>query len=234
VPVAIAVRVRLFARLREQAGTETERLELPPGSTLAEVYEALRRRHPALETDLKAVRAALNQEFKDWSSEVADGDEVAFIPPVSGGVHGVGVLFELTPDPLDARRLEAAVSHKGAGAICTFTGVVRDSSRGRSVTHLDYEAYAEMATAQMRKIGDEIAEQWPEARVAMAHRTGSLEIGEASVVVSVSCPHRAEAIAACKWGIDRLKESVPIWKKEHAADGTYWIEGDEAKQAPNP
>jgi molybdopterin synthase catalytic subunit len=193
------------------------------------VYEALRRLHPALETDLTAVRAALNQEFKDWSSEVADGDEVAFIPPVSGGVHGVGVLFELTPDPLDARRLEAAVSHKGAGAICTFTGVVRDSSRGRAVTHLDYEAYAEMATAQMRKIGDEIAEQWPEARVAMAHRTGSLEIGEASVVVSVSCPHRAEAIAACKWGIDRLKESVPIWKKEHAADGTYWIEGDEAK-----
>jgi molybdopterin synthase catalytic subunit len=141
----------------------------------------------------------------------------------------VGVLFELTVNPLDARRLEAAVAHKGAGAICTFTGVVRDTSRGRSVTHLDYEAYAEMAVAQMRKIGDEIAERWPEARVAMAHRTGRLEIGEASVVVAVSCPHRAEAIAACKWGIDRLKESVPIWKKEHAADGTYWIEGDEAQ-----
>jgi molybdopterin synthase catalytic subunit len=228
-PVAIAVHVRLFARLREQAGTETEQIELPAGSTLADVYEALRRRHPALEIDLKAVRAALNQEFKDWSSEVADGDEVAFIPPVSGGAHGVGVLFELTADPLDARRLEAAVWHSSAGAICTFTGVVRDNSRGRSVTHLDYEAYAEMATAQMRKIGDEIGAQWPEARVAMAHRTGSLEIGEASVVVSVSCPHRAEAIAACRWGIDRLKESVPIWKKEHAADGTYWIEGDEAK-----
>ena len=154
---------------------------------------------------------------------------MAFIPPVSGGAHAVGVLFELTRDPLDARRLEAAVSHAGAGAICTFTGVVRDSSRGRSVTHLDYEAYAEMATAQMRKIGDEITEQWPDARVAMAHRTGKLEIGEASVVVSVSCPHRAEAIAACKWGIDRLKESVPIWKKEHASDGTFWIEGDEAR-----
>jgi MoaE-MoaD fusion protein len=229
VPVAIAVRARLFARLREQAGTETETLELPAGSTLADVYEALRQRHPALESDRSAVRAALNQEFNDWSAKVADGDEVAFIPPVSGGAHGVGVLFELTPDPLDARRLEAAVSHKGAGAICTFTGAVRDNSRGRSVTHLDYEAYAEMATAQMRRIGDEIAERWPEARVAMAHRIGRLEIGEASVVVSVSCPHRAEAIAACKWGIDRLKESVPIWKKEHAADGTYWIEGDEAK-----
>ena len=227
--VAIAVRARLFARLREQAGAETETLELPEGSTLSDVYEALRQRHPALEGDRKAVRAALNQEFSVWTTEVVDGDEVAFIPPVSGGAHAGGVLFELTRDPLDARRLEAAVSHAGAGAICTFTGVVRDSSRGRSVTHLDYEAYAEMAAAQMRKIGDEIAGQWPEARVAMAHRTGRLEIGEASVVVSVSCPHRAEAIAACKWGIDRLKESVPIWKKEHAADGTYWIEGDEAR-----
>jgi MoaE-MoaD fusion protein len=229
VPVAIAVRTRLFARLREQArGAETETLELPAGSTLADVYETLRQRHPAL-PDRGAVRAALNQEFSDWTATVEDGDEAAFIPPVSGGAHGAGVLFELTVDPLDARRLEAAVAHKGAGAICTFTGVVRDSSRGRSVTHLEYEAYAEMATAEMRKIGDEIGSKWPEARVAMAHRTGRLEIGEASVVVSVSCPHRAEAIAACKWGIDRLKESVPIWKKEHAADGTYWIEGDEAK-----
>ena len=226
--VAIAVRIRFFARLREQAGAETESFQMPPDSTLSQVYEALRRRHTAL-PDRETVRAALNQEFADWDASVSDGDEVAFIPPVSGGAHRVGILFELATDPLDARRLEAAVAHVGAGAICTFTGVVRDNSRGHSVTYLDYEAYAEMATAQMRKIGDEIAERWPEARVAMAHRTGKLQIGDASVVVSVSCPHRAEAIAACKWGIDRLKESVPIWKKEHAADGTYWIEGDEAR-----
>jgi molybdopterin synthase catalytic subunit len=228
---AIAVRARLFARLREQAGTDNESIGLPIGATVADVWEALRGEHPALESNRHAVRAALNQEFADWDALVADGDEVAFIPPVSGGAHKVGVLFELTADPLDARRLESAVEHSGAGAICTFTGIVRDSSRGRSVTHLEYEAYAEMATAEMRKIADEIAERWPEARVAMAHRTGRLEIGEASVVVSVSCPHRAEAIAACKWGIDRLKESVPIWKKEHAADGSYWVEGDEVKRA---
>jgi molybdopterin synthase catalytic subunit len=226
--VAIAVRVRFFARLRELAGIEIEVLHVPPGATLADAYEASRAMHPAL-PPRESVRAALNQEFADWTTQVADGDEVAFIPPVSGGAHRVGILFELTTDPLDARRLEAAVAHAGAGGICTFTGVVRDNSRGRSVTQLEYEAYAEMATAQMRKIGDEIAEKWPEARVAMAHRTGRLEIGDASVVVSVSCPHREEAIAACKWGIDRLKESVPIWKKEHAADGTYWIEGDEAQ-----
>jgi molybdopterin synthase catalytic subunit len=227
--VAIAVRVLLFARLREQAGTDTESVEVPAGSTVSDVYDAVKRLHPGLEAERNALRAALNQEFAEWDAAVADGDEVAFIPPVSGGAHGTGVLFELTSRPLDARRMETAVTHKGAGAICTFTGVVRDSSRGRSVTHLEYEAYAEMATAQMRRIADEIAERWPEARVAMAHRTGRLEIGEPSVVVSVSSPHRAEAIAACKWGIDRLKETVPIWKKEHAADGTYWIEGDEAK-----
>jgi molybdopterin converting factor subunit 1 len=231
--VAIAVRARLFARLREQAGTDAELVRLPGGSTVSDVYDAVRKAHPQLEGDRGAVRAALNQEFVEWNAAVAEGDEVAFIPPVSGGAHGTGVLFEVTARPLDARRMEAAVAHKGAGAICTFTGVVRDTSRGRSVTHLEYEAYAEMATAQMRRIADEIAERWPEARVAMAHRTGRLEVGEPSVVVSVSCPHRAEAIAACKWGIDRLKETVPIWKKEHATDGTYWIEGDSAEPA-NP
>ena len=230
--VAIAVRTRLFARLRELAGTDSENVEVRAGATVADVYNALRKSHPGLDVSSESVRAAVNQEFADWDVVVADGDEVAFIPPVSGGAHAVGVLFELTTDPLDPRRLEAAVAHKGAGAICTFIGVVRDTSRGRSVTHLEYEAYGEMATAEMRKIAGEIAEKWPEARVAMAHRTGRLEIGKASVVVSVSCPHRAEAIDACRWGIDRLKESVPIWKKEHATDGTYWIEGDDS--APSP
>ncbi|HYM67646.1 MAG TPA: molybdopterin converting factor subunit 1 [Patescibacteria group bacterium] len=226
--VAIAVKARLFARLRELAGVETERLELPAGSTLADVYGLLRSKHAAL-PEPAAVRGAVNQEFSDWTSVVGDGDEVAFIPPVSGGSGEVGVMFEVTDQPLDARRVEAAVSHPGAGAICTFTGIVRDNSRGQPVTHLEYEAYAEMAVAQMKRISAEIAERWPEARVGFAHRTGRLEIGEPSVVVSVSCPHRAEAIAACKWGIDRLKESVPIWKKEHAADGTFWIEGAEAQ-----
>ena len=230
--IAIAVRTRLFARLRELAGTDSENVEVRAGATVADVYNALRKSHPGLDVSSESVRAAVNQEFADWDVVVSDGDEVAFIPPVSGGAHAVGVLFELTTDPLDPRRLEAAVAHKGAGAICTFIGVVRDTSRGRSVTHLEYEAYGEMATAEMRKIAGEIAEKWPEARVAMAHRTGRLEIGEASVVVSVSCPHRAEAIDACRWGIDRLKESVPIWKKEYAADGTYWIEGDEATPSP--
>jgi molybdopterin converting factor subunit 1 len=221
------ITARLFARLREQAGTGREQVDLA-GATVADVYRTLRERHPALEPDLHLIRPARNESFAEWDERLADGDEVAFIPPVSGGSSGAA-LIELTVEPLDARRLEAAVSHAAAGAICTFTGVVRDHSRGESVTHLEYEAYAGMAERQMLAIVDEIGERWPDARVAMAHRTGRLEIGEASVVVSVSCPHRAEAIAACKWGIDRLKESVPIWKKEFASSGTVWIEGAAAR-----
>ncbi len=224
------ITARLFARLREQAGTGSEELELARG-TVADVYAALRERHPQLESDTTVIRPVRNQSFVEWAERVEDGDEVAFIPPVSGGSEG-GVLFELTEEALDARRLEAAVAHAGAGAICTFTGIVRDSSRGEEVTHLEYEAYREMVEKQMRAISEEIAGRWPEARVAMAHRTGRLEVGEASVVITASCPHREEAFAACKWGIDRLKESVPIWKKEFAASGAVWIEGATAQAAP--
>jgi molybdopterin synthase catalytic subunit len=221
--MAIRVRTRLFARLREEAGTDCVDLEMPEGSTVADVHAALRARFPGLEPDRRLMRPAVNQDYADWDTRVGDGDEVALIPPVSGGSAEANL--EITVEPLDARRLEAAVMHPGAGGVCTFTGVVRDSSRGESVTHLEYEAYADMAITQMRVIVGEIAERWPEARVAMAHRTGRLEIGEASVVVSVSCPHRAQAFEACRLGIDRLKESVPIWKKEFAISGATWIEG---------
>lgn len=217
----------LFARLREQAGTERVDLELAAGANAADAYGKLRRLHPALEERVSLIRPAVNEEFCEWSQVLADGDELALILPVSGGRPEAGVYFELTTDVLDVRRLEAAVSHPGAGAICTFTGVVRDNSRGRQTTRLEYEAYPAMAEKQMRLIAAEIGERWPEARAAFAHRTGSLEIGEASVVVSVSSPHRAEAIDACRWGIDRLKESVPIWKKEFSKEGEVWIEGDQ-------
>lgn len=224
--VTLRVTALLFARLREQAGTDRRQLELPAASTVADVYSVLLSQHPNLESNRAAIRPAVNQDFTEWDRLLADGDEVAFIPPVSGGSHDVGVRFELTDSPLDPRRLEAAVARAGAGAICTFTGVVRDNSRGRATQRLEYEAYPGMAEAQMRAIAAEIGERWPQARVAMAHRTGRLEIGEASVVVCVSAPHRAEAIAACQWGIDRLKETVPVWKKEFFEGGEVWIEGD--------
>jgi molybdopterin synthase catalytic subunit len=221
--MATHVQIRLFARLREQAGTDCVDLEVPDGSTVGDVHSALLARFPELEPNRSLMRPALNQDYAGWESRVGEGDEIALIPPVSGGSAEANL--EITVEPLDARRMEAAVMHPGAGGVCTFIGVVRDNSRGESVSHLEYEAYADMAIAQMRAIVVEIAERWPEARVAMAHRTGRLEIGETSVVVSVSCPHRAQAFEACRWGIDRLKESVPIWKKEFAASGSTWIEG---------
>jgi MoaE-MoaD fusion protein len=229
VKTAIRVRVRLFARLREQAGTGDVELELPEGSTAGNALAELARRLPGVELDPVRIRPAVNQELAAWTAVLEHGDELALIPPVSGG-SAVAVLVEIGPAPLDPRRLEAAVAHPSAGGICTFTGVVRDNSLGRSVTHLEYEAYAEMAEAEIRRITDEIGGRWPDARVAVAHRTGRLQIGEASVVVAVSCPHRAEAFEACRYGIDRLKESVPIWKKEFAADGESWIEGTRARK----
>lgn len=223
------VRFRLFARLREQAGAGEIALELPEGATAGDAVAELVRVCPAVVIDPESLHIAINRGLGTWTAPVADGDEVALIQPVSGGAD-TAVLIEIGAAPLDPRRLEAAVAHPGAGGICTFTGVVRDSSRGRDVTHLEYEAYAEMAEAEIRRITEQIGERWPEARVAVAHRTGRLEIGEASVVVAVSCPHRAEAFEACRFGIDRLKETVPIWKKEFAADGESWIEGAEARR----
>src|SRR5438309_8676657 len=218
------ITARLCARRREQAGADREQLDLA-GFTVADVYEALVRRHPGLEADRALVRPARNEEFARWEDPVADGDEVAFIPPVSGGATAVQ-LIELTTEPLDARRTEAAVAHPGAGAICSFTGVVRDNNRGEAVTHLEYEAYGGMAEREMRRIAEEVAERWPGTRVAMAHRLGRLEIGEASVVISVSAPRRGDAFEGCRHAIERLKVSVPIWKKEFARSGAVWLEGD--------
>jgi molybdopterin synthase catalytic subunit len=224
------VTARLFARLREQAGTAAEDVDAA-GATIADVYRTLLDRHPALERDLGLIRPARNEEMVAWDEPVRDGDVVAFIPPVSGGVDELGGWFELTTEPLDARRAEAAVAHPGAGGICVFSGVVRDNSRGEDVTHLEYEAYAGMAERVMRAIGDEIGQRWPDARIAMLHRTGTLRIGEPSVVVAASAPHRAQAFEACRYGIDQLKERVPIWKKEFARSGASWIEGADSRPA---
>ncbi len=134
-------------------------------------------------------------------------------------------MVELTESPIDPRVVEAAVARPEAGAICTFLGVVRNSNLGRDVGHLEYEAFPEMAMPSMVRIAEVVAERWPGARAAIVHRTGRLEIGEASVVIAVSSPHRAEAFEACRWAIDTLKTAVPIWKKEIWADGEAWIEG---------
>jgi molybdopterin synthase catalytic subunit len=141
-----------------------------------------------------------------------------------------GELFVVTENVLDPRVVEAAVAHPGAGAVSTFTGLVRDNTAGKATTHLGYEAYHEMAVGELRRIGHEAIMLWPAVRVAIAHRTGRLEIGEASVVIAASAPHRAEAIEACHWAIDQLKERVPIWKKEFSPDGSHWVEGPHEHQ----
>lgn len=199
--------------------------EVEARGTVRDVYAVLRSLHPELEPDLERIQVARNQEFSGWDEPVADGDEVAFIPPVSGGADVIG----LRAGVIDVAETDAAVAHPGAGAIVSFVGVVRDNNRGEGVTHLEYEAYAPMAEKELAKIAAEIATRWPGARTAILHRTGRLEIGEASVVISVSSAHRADAFEGCRYAIETIKTSVPIWKKEFASSGEVWIEGPAAR-----
>ena len=168
-----------------------------------------------------------NEAYVPADYPLGDGDEIAYIPPVSGGSHDDGRLFRITEDELDPRETERAVADPGAGAIVTFTGVVRDNGRGRPVSALDYEAYAPAAEKMLAQVADEIDAKWGLKRVAIIHRVGLLPVGEASVVISVSSPHREAAFEAALYAIERLKEIVPIWKKEHYEDGAVWI-GSEA------
>ena len=176
-------------------------------------------REPSLRGMLGIVRVAVNQEFANDDQPLHDGDEVALIPPVSGG-SGV---FRVSDDPLSLDEVVRAVSTEAHGGVVTFTGVVRSESRGKRIVRLEYEAYRPMAERKMAEIGNGIAGEWPGVRVAIVHRVGTLVVGEAAVVIAASAPHRAQAFEACRAAIDRLKESVPIWKKEIAEDGEEWI-----------
>jgi len=183
---------------------------------------------------------ARNQEFADPSSPIADGDEIAFLPPVSGGsgpwTHQIsdpaGHFFALTRHPIDTRALTDMVRRDEDGAVITFEGVVRNNSKGRATRFLDYECYEGMAIRKMAEIGREIAASGTVGRVAMVHRLGRMEIGETSVAIVVSAPHRRPAFDAALEGINRLKKLVPIWKKEYFADGEVWVEGEWDDRAP--
>lgn len=214
--------VRLFAACRERL--QTDRVELEFGSDsigLDELRRALAEGHPRLSGLLSASRIAVNQSFADEGARVREGDEVALIPPVSGG-SGQGP-FAVRETPLHLSEVERAVRSPSAGAVCTFSGTVRDETHGLKVTALEYEAYQEMAEGFLRKIGDEIAERWPGARSAILHRVGRLEVGEVAVVIAVASAHRKDAFEGCRHAIERIKEDVPIWKKELREDGSVWV-----------
>jgi molybdopterin converting factor subunit 1 len=213
----VNIHVRLFAALREQAGTSHVDLELPEGAHVADVWPAL-----ALGgAEPSSLAFALNRAYADREDPLSDGDEVALIPPVSGGSDHP--MAELTVDPIDLGRLIARVADPGAGAIATFLGTVRNVARGREVLWLDYEAFDEMAVLELERVARAVTEQHGCIRTAIAHRTGRLEVGEASVAVAVSAAHRAAALTACQQAIDTLKQTVPIWKKERYADGEEWV-----------
>ena len=228
--------VQLFASLAEQIGARELRLDdLPERSSVAAVADAVIARHPQLDGIRDSIMFAVNAEYVTGDHAVHEGDSVALIPPVSGGGEAASdPRFQVTRDPIAAERMHRLVDTPAAGAISLFFGVVRNSNLGRDVDHLEYDAYPEMAVKVMRRIAAEMQEQFDIEHVAMHHRIGRLEIGEASVAVAVSSAHRADGIDACRYGIDRLKAIVPIWKKEVWSDGEEWIEGSLAPTAELP
>ncbi len=215
--------VRLFASYREAAGVGRLELDLPPGATVKDAIFAVLREHP-LVAEGRQVVIARNRDYVGVDATLADGDELALIPPVSGGSVGALTDIAVTAAPLSVDAALAAVREGRFGGVVVFLGTVRDESRGKRVTHLEYEAYAEMAQAKMRDIAKRLERDHGPLRVVMHHRTGDLAIGEIAVIVAVGAPHRDAAFAAARTGIDELKKVVPIWKKEHTEDGGVWIE----------
>ena len=213
-------------------------MELPSGATTGSVFDHYAAMFPRLREMASSIVLARNHEFANTREPLAEGDEVAFLPPVSGGslLHVIedpeGHFFALTRDPIDARSLENRILQGHDGAIVTFQGVVRNNTRGRETLRLEYECYEAMAIRKMAEIGREIAGQYAVSRVAMVHRLGTMEIGEASVVIVVAAPHRKPAFEASLEGINRLKRLVPIWKKEFFGDGEVWVEGEWDQNAP--
>jgi MoaE-MoaD fusion protein len=210
----VKVAVKLFAGLRERAGTGGRQVELPDGATVADVWQAL-----GLGEEPTGLLYARNRAYVQADEALVDGDEVALIPPVSGGADDV----RLTPEPLSLEGAVRAASSDEAGAVATFLGTARRHSRGRTVLYLDYEAYEDMAAELLAGLAAELRERHGLTGIALHHRVGRVDIGEPSVVIAVSAPHRAEAFAACREAIETLKTSIPLWKKEVYEGGEEWI-----------
>jgi molybdopterin synthase catalytic subunit len=248
----IRVRLLYFGAAREAVGRAEEQLEVGAPATAASVFAEVLNAHPALRGFGRSLLVAVNEEYAGASARVSAGDEIAIFPPVSGGAgesgaKGGGVggagrraaqeedaatredFFELTTDPINVGAVARRIVPPRCGATVTLDGYVRRFTRGRGETlYLIYEAYAPMALAEMRRLGAQAHENFEIAHVGIVHRTGRLEIGDTSVVISVSAPHRRAAFEACEWAIRELKRTVPIWKKEFFAGGEVWVEGEGA------
>jgi molybdopterin converting factor subunit 1 len=218
------IRVLFFGILKDAFGAESEAVELAEGSSVAGLVAIYRERNPGLGQMWDSIAVAVNQTYVRGSDGLKDGDEVALLPPVSGGLDNMRV--ELTDAVIDAGAIVGAMKAGGDGAVCVFDGIVRDNTRGRKTLHLDYEAYREMALEQMRGLAAEAVTKFDVREVALVHRLGRLVVGETSVLIVVASAHRGAAFDACRWLIDTLKKTVPIWKKEQFVDGALWADGE--------
>ena len=217
------INVLFFGMLHEMTGCRQESVTLQEGSRLADLWADYVKRFPRLEEMSASLLTSINREFADRSQALREGDEVAFLPPVSGGEEDI---FQITTDSIDTVELVERLKSPAAGAVVVFEGIVRNHSAGKRTLYLEYEAYERMALKQMCLVGAEIHDKFSIDRVGMVHRLGRLEIGETSVAIVVSSGHRKAAFEACRYGIDRLKQIVPIWKKEFFKDGAVWAEGE--------
>jgi molybdopterin synthase catalytic subunit len=231
----VHIRVLFFGVLRDIVGLREDHLDLPEGGRLESVFDHYASRFPRLKEVAASVVLALNQEFSTPSAPLSEGDEVAFLPPVSGGSGAytqeiadtdTGNFFAITRDPIDGTALARKLLRGQDGAFVNFEGVARNNTKGRATRYLDYECYEAMAVKMMAQIGREIAAGFPIGRIAMVHRLGRIEIGETSVAVVVTSPHRKPAFDAALEGINRLKRLVPVWKKEYFVDGEVWVDGE--------
>ncbi len=229
----VQISVVFFASLVDLVGSRRLSLDVVDGATLDEILKQLESSYPGLKDYRSLLLTAVNEEYAEGSHGVSDGDEIAIFPPVSGGeatrdslkVRSAHEFYEITHAPIDAGKISRELLCDADGAICVFEGVVRNESKGKATRYLSYEAYEGMALKKLEEIGQLVRNMWDIDSIGIVHRLGRLEIGEASVAVIVTSPHRRAAFDACHYAIDRLKKIVPIWKKEHFEDGEVWVEG---------
>lgn len=224
------VRVLFFGQLKEIVGAAEEDAELSEGAKIEDLFERYNRRFPKFAEFRPSIAISVNQEYADAKVALSNGDEVAFLPPVSGGEHENGDIFRLMRKPIDTQKIVDGLKAPEDGALVTFDGFVRNNFKGQKTLYLEYEAYEAMAWAKIREIGAEIRQKFSIRQIAIIHRLGRLEIGETSVLIAVASAHRAAAFDACRYAIDTLKRTVPIWKKEFFVGGAVWAESEPIRE----